>query len=323
VKASLSKFLQWRLNLLLYEKLGSRVCFLYILILGKLYFFFNRKEKYKIEDAVGAAFEGRTSKSEIKSIKRSVLRGVIFHYYEKIFNAFSSAEKLRVFLRKNMKSKGITTIDEGLAAGRGVLLISAHFGGVEFTPGYLAARNYPVTVIARFSSDYLRTISINKARTFATKIIDADNTSNLVAAIGENLRENRIVITQCDEIDEWRFSRDHIHFMGKEIALDKTISVLTKRLNAATVFGIMHRARDDRYHFIVNPLNGGESEIPVPEQSRMGASALKLLEHYIYRYPEEWYQWKKFSDIGDVPVFRTRYQRKLSPPLLQPAMGKA
>ena len=323
MKVSLSKFLQWRPNLFLYQKVGYRLTLYYILFLGKLYFCLKRKEKHKIENAIGAAFEDRTSTSELASIKRIVLRGIILHYYEKIFNAFSSAEKLHGFLRTNMRSKGISLIDEGLAAGKGVLLISAHFGGVEFTPAYLAARSYPVTVVARFSSDHLRGVSEKKARAFETKIIDAENTPNLVAAISRDLRENRIVITQCDEIDEWRCSRDNIWFMGKEIVLDKTISVLTRRLSTATVFGIMHRAGNDRYHFIVNALDGKESEVPIRKQNLMGASALKLLEQYIYRHPEEWYQWKKFSDVEAAPVVRTGFQRKLRPPLLQPAMGKA
>ena len=50
-------------------------------------------------------------------------------------------------------------------------------------------------------------MSIQKSRQFGTKIIDADQTPNVMKAVLYNLRNNRIVVTPCDEIDEWRPSR--------------------------------------------------------------------------------------------------------------------
>ena len=323
MRISLSKFLQLRFNVFLYHKLGWGVAFLYIIILGKLYFFFNIKEKHKIEEAIEIVFEGLRSKSEIKTIKRNIFRGIIFHYYEKLFNAFSSAEELEAFLRINMKSEGITAIEEGLGIGKGVLLITAHFGGVEFTPGYLAAKNYPVTIIVRFSSDYLRDISIKKAGKFSAKIIDADNTPNIMKAIYDSLKENRIVITHCDEIDEWRPSRHHkILFLGKKINLDRTINILLKRGDASIVFCVIRRSSNHRYKFIATSWEEMAKQFNGPINMSAGAVVLKFLEQYIYKYPEEWYQWKNYPDIKYATVSTTRDNKEVSPSLLQPVLSK-
>ncbi|PQP33764.1 hypothetical protein C6A37_11255, partial [Desulfobacteraceae bacterium SEEP-SAG9] len=114
--------------------------------------------------------------SEIKSITRNVFRGILFHYYEKLFNAFSSTETLKTFFKLHVQSQGLQVIQNGLAKGNGVLLITGHYGGVEFMPGFLGANNYPITIVVRFSSSQLRQMSIQKAAEFTTKIIDADHT---------------------------------------------------------------------------------------------------------------------------------------------------
>lgn len=323
MRMSLSKFLQWEFNVLIYQELGWGVAFLYIIILGKLYLFFNRKEKCKIEDAVTTSFQGCKSESEIKSIKRDIFRGILFHHYEKLFNAFSSADALRTFLRLHMKSEGLMAIEHGLSKGKGVLLITGHFGGVEFLPGYLASNNYPITIIARFSSNHLRNISIKKAGEFAAKIIDADNTPNIMKAICDSLKENRIVITLCDEIDEWRPSRHNkVLFLGREISLDKTINVLLKRGGASIVFGIMHRNDNQEYKLVVNSLEEMTKRLKGSDNMPVGAVVLKFLEQNIYKYPEEWYQWKNYSGMRISPSPRTRVEITESPSLVKPALGR-
>ncbi len=321
---NLSKFLQLRFNVFLYKRLSWEGVFLYIIILGKLYFFFNRKEKYKIEEAVETVFKDLRSRYEMKKIKKNVFQGIISHYYEKLFNAFSSAEMLEDFFHRNMESEGLNIIEEGLGIGKGVLLITAHFGGVEFTPGYLAAKNYPVTTIVRFSSNYLRDISIRKADKFSAKIIDADNTSNIMKAIYDSLKENRIVITHCDEIDEWRPSRHKkILFLGKKIGLDKTINVLLKRRDASIVFGIIHRDSNQRYKFVITSWEEMAKQFRRSVNMSIGEVVLKFLERYIYKCPEEWYQWKKYTKMKIPPSYDAKVEGSIPLSLLKHSLSKA
>ncbi len=323
MRINLSKFLQWRFNVFIYQKLGWGVAFLYIIIVGKLYFFFNRKEKCKIEDAVTTSFRGCKSESEIRSIKRNVFRGILFHYYEKLFNAFSSADVLRAFLRLHMKSEGLMAVEDGLSKGKGVLLITGHFGGVEFIPGYLGFNNYPVTIVVRFPSSHLRNISVKKADEFATKIIDAENTPNIMKAICDNLKENRIVITLCDEIDEWRPSRHNkVLFLGKQINLDRNIKILFKRGGGSIVFVIMHINNNQEYRFVVSSLEEMAKRLKSSVDMPVGAVVLRFLEQNIYRYPEEWYQWKDYSGMRISPSPRIRVEIAKSPPLVKPAFGR-
>jgi KDO2-lipid IV(A) lauroyltransferase len=324
VKINLSDFLQWRINVFFYKRLSWKIAFFYIYILGNLFFSLNRKEKWKIESAIHTVFADRKNDSEINAVLRNVFRGILSHYYEKLFNAFSSVEILKAFLDMRIKNQGITAIKQALSNGKGVLLVTGHFGGVEFIPAFLAANSCPVTIIARFSSDLLRDTSIQKAKKFSTRIIDADNTPNIMKAVFQNLRENRIVITQCDEIGEWRPSRKNtLFFLGKQINLDRTIDILLKRCGTSIAFCIMHRDNNYRYRFIAHLLEEEAEHILIPENLSIGARILKFLEKYIYEYPEQWYQWKKYADMEMIPFEGIKARKPSSLPLLRPSLGNA
>jgi lauroyl/myristoyl acyltransferase len=180
-------------------------------------------------------------------------------------------------------------------------LITGHFGGVEFIPGYLGNQRLPVSIIARFKTDHLRQQLFEKCAAFSTRIIDPSLSSNVVKEICSNLKENRIVVTQCDEISEWRPSkRDQILFLGKLIWLDKTMNVLTKRTQATILFGLMHRSKDRGYEFIVMSLDEMMAQFKRRADASLGEILLKVLESFIYQYPEDWYEWKKYFRIQSI-----------------------
>jgi lauroyl/myristoyl acyltransferase len=294
----LSSFLQGRFHVFLYQKLSWEFCFYYLILLGKIYYLINRNEKEKIIKAIEYVFSTIKTSQDIKYITKKVFLGIITHYHEKIFNAFSSVEELKDFLRNNIKNNNMLAIEKGLAKKRGVLLITGHFGGVEFIPAFLAVNDYPVTIIVKFSSMYLKVVSTQKAGRFKTKIIDATSTPNIIKEILNNLKENRIVITQCDEIDEWRpIKNNYIYFLGKNTCLDKTINILLKRGNTTIIFGIMRRIHRKKYIFRSQSLNTIKRHNMYGNEIPASAISLKYLEQYIYRFPEEWYQWKKYPEI--------------------------
>ncbi|MDO9565974.1 MAG: hypothetical protein Q7J15_04470 [Candidatus Desulfaltia sp.] len=322
MKINLSSFLQLRFNIFMCKKLGWRITFFYITMLGKLYFFFRRKERWKIKNSVKEVFAGRKSRFEIKLITRDIFRGIVSHYYEKFFNAYSSPATLRAFVKTHIESTGIAAIEKGLSRGKGVLLITGHVGGIELIPAFLCDKKYPVTMIVRFSSDHMRNTAMKQSNNFSTRIIDANNTPNIIKAIFDNLRENRVVLTQCDEIDEWRPSpKNRMSFLGKEINLDRTINIISKKGGAFVVFGIMHRDRNNRYKFISASMGEIKKQFKQLTDASVGEIVLKYLEQYIYKYPEGWYQWKKYPAIEHVPSSGTMVEKSLYLPQLRHSFG--
>ena len=322
MKINLSSFLQWRFNIYIFKKLGWRVAFFYISILGKLYFFFNRKENWQIKKAVNAVFADRKNRPEIRSITSNVFRGILFHYYEKLFNAYCNPAIRQTFVETHMESEGMEAIKQGLSRGKGVLLVTGHYGGVELIPAFFVANNYPVTIVAKFKTEDLRNKSIQQVTKFSAKIIDADNTPNIMKAVFEHLKENRIVVTQCDEIDEWKPGRsDWISFLGKPVLLDRTIDIIARRCRAAVVFGVMHREYNHRYKFIATSREAMARQSQRSQDISVGALVLQFMEHYIYKHPEGWYQWKKYPVLDMFAPAEIRLEAPPALPLPVPSLG--
>jgi lauroyl/myristoyl acyltransferase len=320
---NISSFLQWRFNIYVYQKLGWRLTYYYVKILAWLYYLINHQEKSRIHTAVETVFSQRKKKPEREALMKKVMQGIVAHYYEKLFNAYATGATLRAFVGSHVDFTGIGTLEKGLKHNKGLLLITGHVGGVELIPACLGYRQFPVTIIAKFSSRHLWKASEQQARRFRTRIIDAERTPNIMQALLANLKENRVVITQCDEFDEWRPSRcDQISFLGKQIRLDRTFNVLARRIDAPIAFGIMHRRQNHHYRFSVVSEDEMAGSLKAMAPLPIGAVALKYLEHYIYNHPAGWYQWKKYPSIVPLASSTGPANRQLDPTLLDPSIGE-
>ncbi len=320
---NISTFLQWRINIYAYQKLGWRFAYYYLRFLAWLYFSINYQEKYKIRIALKTVFQDRKTKPELNALIKAVMRGIVAHYYEKLFNAYATSKTLRAFVKSHVDFDGLEALQRGLAHNKGLLLITGHVGGVELIPAFLGHHRFPVTIIAKFSSSRLRIACEQQARRFRTRIIDAERTPNILRELLANLKENRVVITQCDEIDEWRPSRcEQIKFLGKETSLDRTLNVLARRLDAPIVFGIMHRRPNHHYRFAAVSRAEMEADLKATMPMSIGEVVLRYLERYIYNHPAGWYQWKKYPSIAPIASTATAVTQQPDVALLDPAVGE-
>ena len=114
-------------------------------------------------------------------------------------------------------------------------------------------------------------------------------------------------MTQCDEVDEWRTSENKkTTFLGQVTGLDRTINILHKRTGAEVVFGVVHRFDLNQYKFVAYSYEQMLDMIPSIESKTTGEVVLKMLEQFIYKYPEQWYQWKKYPELACAQVLDSR-----------------
>lgn len=297
---NLSSFLQWQPNISLIQKMGWPVAFRYVSLLGSLYYFFRAKEKRKIIEAIHESFAETKHSHEIRMITKEVFRGILHHYCEKLFNAYESVPNLKVFFDQSIEAPSLYKIDNALKQNKGVLFVTGHFGGIEYIPIFLSLHGYPVSVIIKCATDQLKENLHRRARELAIHVIDAGE-ENILGSVIRDLRDNRLVFIECDEIEEWKPSKtERISFLGKGIGVDKTINLLQRRSGAQVVFGLLHRLSLEKYSFIMEDYQDIMEKGPVSVSS-IGAGLLKVFEHHVRKHPDRWYQWKKFSDFGVPP----------------------
>lgn len=298
MRVKLSSFLQWHLNILIIQKLGWQISFYYVVILGKLFYSLNGGERRRIVESIETVYGDQRNGEELGNISKTVFQGIFAHYYEKLFNAYTDACILKSFFAESIQARCLEKLDAALENGRGVLFVTGHYGGIEYIPIFLASKGYPISVVAKFATRQLKQACEARSKSFGLKIIDGSRRSDILPNILQELRINRIVFLECDEIEEWRPSqKEKMVFLKKMIGVDRTINIIARRSRAALIFGILHRFNLQKYRLVIQDYDDILSRHGEPPIS-VGEAMLKCLEQYIYSYPEEWYQWKKYEDIG-------------------------
>ena len=323
MKIGLSPFLQWRFNLFLYLTFGWKVARFYVFFLGNLYFFLNQKEKNRIENALSEVIGSRNPASHIAKIKKEVFKNILSHYYEKLFIAYEEKERAAKFLKERIFSDDLKKLNQKLSKGKGVIMVSGHYGAIEYIPTLLAVHNLPVSMIAKFKTEHLRKKIFEQAEKYHITMIDAEASDNVLITAMNELRKNRILVTQCDEVEEWRPSdRQKTSFLGRTVGVDRTINIMKKRSGAEIVFGVIHRYTLDDYQLMVYDYEAMLEILNISSTLSVGEILLKFLERCIYKYPEQWYEWKKYYHIKTFPVSNRTCDSPALPFILKPTFGK-
>lgn len=308
MKIDLSRFLQSKFNMFIYSVFGWNMARVWVFFLGKLYFHFNKKEKQCIEDAVLESMGPGKIRRDVRKLTKNVFKGIYSHYYEKLFIAYEKPEKAIRFMKQNIADKDMHKLRTLLEKGRGVVLVTGHYGAIEYIPTLLAAQGFDVSMIAKFKTPQLYRKVHEQAKKYGIRLIDGAKAGGVLRAAGRELAENRVLITQCDEIEEWRPStKKTMSFLGRIIGLDRTINVIQKRTGAEIIFGVIHRHHLDKYELMLLDYPEILSRLQQPYRLSVGEAVLKFLERSIYANPEQWYQWKKYFAIGSgVPHVRVK-----------------
>ena len=299
MKLNLSKFFQAQFNVTLFQKLPPSVCYCYMQIIGKLYYLVRRKEKLLIERNIKDLLCGQLAeepqsclciKSYIRKVTRQTFKGIFAHYYEKMFSAFKDVRQIERLISTKVTIQNEKAIQDALALGRGVILVTAHWGAVEFIPWALGFKKYPISVIMECQTKILEKALYQKAgHVGAEMILCSGNISTFYNAL-QSLKRNRLLMTECDEVDAWRKkSNQTIELFGKKLFFDPTLNILAKRSGAPVVGVFLERVSRSSYVLTCETISSGG------RYAETAYGALSLWQKYVKRHPEQWYQWKKWG----------------------------
>jgi lauroyl/myristoyl acyltransferase len=281
------------MNSFLFRYLPFSISRGYVMVLGRLYYLLCWAEKNLIRKTIEHVFGRKTPAPILKKKVKAAFKGIFDHYHEKLFVGYSNFPKLLKFLRSRVTFDGAEELQTALQDGKGVILVTGHFGAVEFLPGALALNGYPTSMICRFQTTRLRESMGQRAEAVGLHLIDADE-GNIILSAMKALKDGRILITECDEFDEWRPDphRDS-YFLNCRLPSDRTLELLRKRSGAQVITALMQRQGKKRYTCNLTPVGNGASAKypPIHEQ------CLSVLESTVEDFPEQWYQWKKFGKL--------------------------
>lgn len=236
------------------------------------------------------AFNGLTQAFE-KEKKPSQIRRIVKDCF--IFIAKASAELLFIvdrphFVRKNFEIIGKEIIDRALAKGKGVILVSAHFGNFPLMLVRLSLEGYKTSVIMRPMKDQRveDLFEAERARLDIDTIYSIPRKSCVENAI-RSLRKNRLLFIPLDQ--NFGTGGVYVDFFGRKAATATGPVVLARRTGAVILPCFIIRQKDDTHKiFFEHPLDLKKGRTDTETILINIQKLTDIIESYIRRYPAEW-----------------------------------
>ncbi len=281
----ISQFFQLPFNVYLAKTMPLPILRCYMYLWGLIYVTFRIQMLLRIATCLSLIYKIEAISLPFLIGLLKSLFGVFEHYFEKMVMAYKTLDELQHYLSKKLMITNKYFLDRLQSQGKGALLVTGHFGAVEYLPLSLAMQGYKVSMICKFKTQTLKKALTEKAAKFGVQLIDASEPGVALKAL-RAIRQGRFLITECDEFSEWRFHKSQrVSVFGMTLPRDRTIDFFFKKAKAPTFLVLMKREQG-RINMVVEFLANGQTDASV------AVTAWKTLEKHIFLTPHQWYQLK-------------------------------
>lgn len=179
-------------------------------------------------------------------------------------------------------------ITDALKQGRGVLLVSAHFGNWEAMGAGLAERGFPVTALGARQRNPLVEDALNRLR--EARSVRSIAVGKSLRPIVQALRRGRCVATLADQ--DGGPDGFFLNFLGRPASVQSGIFRLAARAGVPIVTGAAVRTVEGLRGEIHDPLwpeAVRDPEAVDAEARRLAAAYTERVERIVRRHPEQWW----------------------------------
>ncbi|MGC8786133.1 MAG: lysophospholipid acyltransferase family protein [Anaerolineae bacterium] len=259
--------------------------------LGDLAFAMSKASRENVLDNLRHVLGPEADKTHLEQVARQIFRNQAKNYYDLFRVASLSAAQIE----RLVTIHGLQHIDEALAAGKGLIVVSAHFGNLDVAIQAFALRGYPITAIAEHLQPeklYRYVVSLRASK--GIKLIPVDS---FLRPIFKALRNNEIVGLAADR--NLTETGTVVEFFGAPALLPDGHVRLALRTGAKLAMAFSLRKPDNTFEVFVEPplplANTGDPN----QDTRLGMEKLiAALEKWIGQHPE---QWVMFQPVWKLP----------------------
>ena len=189
--------------------------------------------------------------------------------------------------------EGWSIVEERLARGKGLILVSGHLGNWELGGAYLAARGVPMQAVARYMENPLfdRYLTSTRER-IGMRIVHDDEA---VRRVPRSLRDGNAVAFLVDQ-GAVGLASIWVPFFGRLAKTPRGPAVFALRLGAPVVFGAAIRQPSGRFRLTFEPIDSSSTGNLEADVERIVTDYTATLERWVRRAPEQYFwhhrRWK-------------------------------
>ena len=189
--------------------------------------------------------------------------------------------------------EGWSIVEERLARGKGLILVSGHLGNWELGGAYLAARGVPMQAVARYMENPLFDGYLTRTRErIGMRIVHDDEA---VRRVPRSLRDGNAVAFLVDQ-GAVGLASIWVPFFRRLAKTPRGPAVFALRLGAPVVFGAAIRQPSGRFRLTFEPIDSTSTGNLEDDVERIVTDYTATLERWVRRAPEQYFwhhrRWK-------------------------------
>ena len=263
-------------------KLGYKIA----VFISDARYVFARADRRAVKENLKAIFPEKSDR-EIRWIRIRMFRN--FAKYLVDFFRFDKLDK--EFIKKNIHIENFHYFDKAISMGKGVIVLTAHLGNWELGGVVIGLSGYPFWAVALPHKDKRVDNFFNSKR--ESKGVKVIPLGKAVRACLNVLAKNGMVALVGDrDFTERGIVMD---FFGRKAFLPEGPAAFSLKTGAVIVPGFMLRNKDDSFTLrIEKPIEFRPSGDKEKDLRELIPLYKRIMEDYIRRYPDQWYQFRRF-----------------------------
>jgi KDO2-lipid IV(A) lauroyltransferase len=235
-------------------------------------------------------FEGRMNEEDC----RKILRRVYIHFGQMIFEVPHILRLNHENLADYVVFENEENLRNALAKGKGVFVLTAHFGNWEFMSAAVTLHFDRASAAVARPIDFApldRLVSRLRSQ-FGTEVITKQRAMRRIILA---LREQKMIGILLDQNVDW-YEGVFTPFMGSWACTNKGLALMAVKTGAPVVPIFSVRQEDGRHRIIFEkeiPLVIGDKTAEVEENTILFT---QVIENFVRRYPDQWFwfhrRWK-------------------------------
>lgn len=255
---------------------------------GELYFWLNPGHSHKAVENFAVVLADDVRSARVRLMARRSFR----NYAKSLFDFFRQMSIDPDLIEADTHTFGWDHVESALAQGRGMVLVTPHFGNWDLAVGLTAARGYPIVALAdRFSPPAVDRLVLWSRNRTGAGIVTLDSGS--LRRTLQYLRRNVIVGLLADRPQ--REGGIEVSFFGAPAWFPSGAARFALRAGAPVLLGYVGRRPGDRTFFggfePIGPFVPSGDE--VADIRDLTQAIVHAMEGLLRQYPDQWYMFRQ------------------------------
>ena len=280
-------YLLYKVGLFVLRLVAVDAAYSLVFLCAKIKYYVSRRDREIVKANLRTVLP-HAGRKEVSVLAEDVFR----NFGKYLVDFFALIKNQKDYIENTIRFIGLENLDEALKLGRGCIIIAGHFGNWELAGCAVANLGYKINVVALKHRDpRINNIFISQRKKAGINVIP---TGNARSACQRALLKNEIIAILGD-----RPYGDHgvkVKFFGKTTVVPRGAALLSlkHRSPIVTTFAYKEDTKKNIHTFAIDKpfLIEREGRLTLQLET-IAQKFMERFEHYIRRYPTQWYMFNK------------------------------